>query len=124
MKGATESFLEELGGRGHEPLLEKTTGTVRLELENGKQVERWLVTVDKGDIAVSHKQASADCTLRAPKKIFDGIASGEVNAMAAVLRGAVDVEGSWELLVLFQRLFPGPSNARAGVETGDGKKRQ
>jgi putative sterol carrier protein len=124
MKGATESFLENLGERGHEPLLEKTTGTVRLELENGKQVERWLVTVDKGDIAVSHKQARADCTIRARKELFDGIASGEVNAMAAVLRGAVGVEGSWELLVLFQRLFPGPSNVRAGAQPGAGKKKR
>jgi putative sterol carrier protein len=123
MKGATESFLDDLGGRGHEPLLEKTTGTVRLELENGKQVEGWFVTVDKGDIAVSHKKANADCTIRARKELFDGIASGEVNAMAAVLRGAVAVEGNWELLVLFQRLFPGPSNLQAGAQPGEGTSR-
>ncbi len=28
--------------------------------------------------------------------------------MAAVLRGAIALEGDWELIVLFQRLFPSP----------------
>jgi putative sterol carrier protein len=50
----------------------------------------------------------ADCTIRATKQVFDGVAGGEVNATAAVLRGALVVEGDPELLTLFQRLFPGP----------------
>jgi hypothetical protein len=39
--------------------------------------------------------------------VFEGMVSGEINPMAAVLRGTVDVTGDLELIVLFQRLFPG-----------------
>ncbi len=66
------------------------------------------MTIDKGDVSVSRRNAAADATVRATKELFDGLASGEVNTMAAVLRGAVEFEGDPELLVLFQRLFPGP----------------
>jgi hypothetical protein len=34
--------------------------------------------------------------------------TGETNALAAYLRGAVEVEGDPELLLRFQRIFPGP----------------
>ena len=108
MVDATAQFFESLSSRGHEPLLEKTTGTMRIELGNGQKTERWLVTVDKGDLDVSHRSAKADCTVKARKEVFEGLARGEVNAMAAFLRGTIAVEGDAELLVLFQRLFPDP----------------
>jgi putative sterol carrier protein len=102
----TTEFFGRLAQRGHEPMLEAAQGTFRFELADGKRVERWYLTVEKGDIAVSHKNAAADCTVRADKALFDGVASGEVNAVAAVLRGAVKLEGDWELMVSLQRLFP------------------
>jgi putative sterol carrier protein len=105
---ATETFFAELGTRGHEPLLEKAKGTLRFELRRGKLTDRWLVVIDKGDVSVSRRNAPADVTLRTTRELFDGLASGEVNTMAAVLRGAVEFEGDPELLVHFQRLFPGP----------------
>jgi putative sterol carrier protein len=104
----TQAFFEELGKRGHEPLLEKAKGTLRVELEHGTQIDRWLVAIDRGDVRVSRRNAAADTTIRTSKELFDGVASGEVNVMAAVLRGAIEFEGDPELLVLFQRLFPGP----------------
>jgi len=107
----TAAFFDGLAERGHEPLLEYTSGTVRFELTNGKRTERWLVSIDKGDIAVSRRKGTADCTLRAPRDVFDSVVSGETNATAAVLRGAIVLEGNWELLVVFQRLFPGPPAA-------------
>jgi putative sterol carrier protein len=111
MTNATTDFFEGLAQRGHEPLLEKTSGTLRFELTNGSRQERWLVSVEKGDIAISHRNEKADCTLRAPKDLFESVAAGEANAMAAVLRGAMAIEGNWELLVLFQRLFPSAPQA-------------
>jgi len=108
---ATTKFLEALASRGHEPLLSRASGTLRLELTNGKPVA-WLVTIDKGDVTVSRSKSEADCVVRGPRKTFERVAKGQDNAMAAVLRGAVTVEGHPELLVLFQRLFPGPRGAR------------
>ena len=109
----TTEFFQELEARGHEPVLENVTGTLRFDLVNGKRTARWLVAIRKGEIDVSHKNAKADCIVRADKTLFDGIAAGEVNAFAAALRGLIDIEGSPELLVLFQRLFPGPPRSRS-----------
>jgi putative sterol carrier protein len=119
MTDATADFFERLGRHGHEPLLEKTSGTLRIDLESRKETERWLVSVDRGDLAVSHKTGNPDCTVRASKEVFDSVARGELNAMAAVLRGAFAVEGDPRILVRFQRLFPGPP-AEASVPTGSG----
>jgi putative sterol carrier protein len=104
----TTEFFESLSRRAHEPMLEQTVGTIRFELARNGEVDRWFVAFDKGDLSVSHQRKRADCTVRAPKRLFDGVASGKVNALAAVLRGAIEVEGNAELLTLFQRLFPGP----------------
>jgi putative sterol carrier protein len=108
MADATADFFERLAERDHEPLLEKTSGSVLFELTNGKQTDRWLVSIDKGDINVSRKGGRADATVRARKDVFDGVASGEVNAMAALLRGAIAVEGNVALMARIQRLLPGP----------------
>jgi putative sterol carrier protein len=108
---ATTEFFQELGARGHEPLLEKATGTIRFELTNGRRKARWLVTIKRGDVTVSHANRRADCVVRANHELSNQIVTGEVNAMAALLRGAIAVEGEPELLVLFQRLFPGPTVA-------------
>lgn len=108
MSDATAGFFEGLVERGHEPLLDKVTGTVRFELTNGKTTDRWLVAIDRGDIAVSQKNGKADCIVRMPEALFGEIVTGRENAMAAVLRGAVTVEGNPELLILLQRLYPSP----------------
>ena len=108
----SEALFEELGRRGHEPLLEKVSGTIRFEIVDGKQTERWLVSIDKGDLSVSRKNVRADCTLRTDKAVFDRVASGKMNAMAATLRGDIALEGDSELLVPFQRLLPGPPRRR------------
>ena len=109
MGAATSDFFEQLSSRGHEPLLGTTTGTISLDLaKGGKQTERWLVSIDKGVVDVSHKSGATDCTVRAPAALFDRIASGKENAFAAALRGDVIIEGDARLLVRLQRLFPSP----------------
>jgi len=113
MADATEDFFEALAHRGHEPLLEKASGTVRFDLTDGKRSERWLVEIDKGDIAVSRRQARADLVMRCDKALFDRVAKGRENAFAALLRGAVDAEGEVQLMMMFQRLFPSPPKRRA-----------
>jgi putative sterol carrier protein len=110
---ATDDFFGSLGSRGHVELLEKASGSVRVELGSGKGAERWLVTIDKGDVVVSHKAGAVDCTIRSSKALFDRVAGGNANALAAFLRGEIEVEGNWELLVLFQRLFPSPPRGSA-----------
>jgi putative sterol carrier protein len=109
---ATATFFNDLGRRGHEPLLEKVTGTLRFDLAQGERIEHCFVAVSKGDIVVSDENAEADIVVRTDRSVFDGIASGETNAMAATLRGALAFQGDPQLFVRFQRLFPGPPNSR------------
>jgi putative sterol carrier protein len=109
---STAAFFEELGRRGHEPLLTKATGTVRFDLVDGTRTLRWFVSLEKGDIAVSRKSVAADSVVRADKASFDQIAAGELNVMAAALRGEVAFDGDPKLLVAVQRLFPGRPRRR------------
>ena len=108
---ATAEFFDELGRRGHEPLLQKFTGSARFDLVHGQKTDRWHLTIEKGDVAVSRRNVAADCVMRADKTVFDRVATGELNAMAAVLRGELAVEGAWRFVVLLQRLFPGPPSS-------------
>ena len=108
----TAEFFDELASRGHEPLLRKVTGSARFDVVAGERTERWLVTIDKGDICVSRGNTPADAVLRANKGSFDRVVAGELNLMAAVLRGEVAVEGDPRLLVRLQRLFPRPQGGR------------
>jgi hypothetical protein len=120
---AATAFFDELGRRGHEPLLAQGRGTVRVELTKGSESERWLVAIDRGDVTVVHGTGEADCTMRASRKLFQRVAAGEANAVAAVLRGAIAVDGNWHLLVLFQRLFPSPPGDAATAADSEGTSR-
>ena len=111
-------FFAELGRRGHEPLLEKAKGSARFDVVDGKRVERWLVTIDKGDLRVSRRNAAADCILRADRTTFERAATGRLNVMAAALRGELAVGGDPRLLVLLRRLFLKPSRPRRSRTSG------
>jgi len=111
----TSDFFDALAARGHEPLLEKMHGSVAVELSGGGEDERWVVSVEGGAVAAEQGARDADCTLRTSKELFDHLVTGETNAMAALLRGALVIEGDLELLALFQRIFPA-ATARVGSE--------
>jgi putative sterol carrier protein len=104
----TERFFAELAERGYEPLLRKATGAMSFDIVEGRKTRRWIVSVDKGTIAVARGEGDAVCRIRADKAVFDKLVTGRMNGVAAVLRGSLVVEGDWRLLVRMQRLFPGP----------------
>jgi len=112
MTDATAEFFAELERRGHEPLLEKVRGTIRFDIVDGKQLRRWLVSIDRGDVTVSRRNARADSTVRIERVLSDQLVTGRANATAEVLRGRVRVEGEIDSMILFQRLFPGPPLAK------------
>ena len=73
MPDPVASFFEELSSKGHDPLLHHASGTLRLDLQLETGIERWYLTMAKGDLAVSHRNAKADATIRMDRKLFEGM---------------------------------------------------
>ncbi len=86
---------------------------MRFEIVEGRKTRSWCVAVAKGDLTVEHGAGEAHCVVRADRGVFEKLATGRMNAFAAVLRGELTVDGDWRLLVSMQRLFPGPRRAKA-----------
>jgi ubiquinone biosynthesis protein UbiJ len=124
MTDATTRFFDELARRGHERRLENASGSLRFDIANGRTTAHWLVSIDKGDVAVSRSGDAADCTILASRAVFDRLASRQASAVAAVLRGTLSIEGDWRLLVLFRRLLSGPSTTKSTTRLRSGRSRQ
>jgi putative sterol carrier protein len=104
----TAALFSQLATRRHEPLLRRGSGTLRFDLVDGDEVRHWYLTVSNGDVAVSHDSGEADCVTRVDASTFEDLVTGRTNAMATFLRGGLTAEGDPSLLLMFQRLFPGP----------------
>jgi len=111
MKDATTAFFEDLSQRGHDSRLDRATGTVRFDIVNGKRVDRWLVAVNKGDVAVSRGNRAADTVFRTDRAVFEQLVQGKTNPVVQMLLGTATLEGKPELLVPFRHLFTGKSAA-------------
>ena len=116
-------LLEALADRSREHPLSILNGIVRFDVRDGKRVDRWYLTIKKGVVTVARKGGKPDTVATADLAIFDAILSGKANAMAAVLRGALDVQGKVILLTALQRLFPGSPGAE-GLPTAGYARRQ
>ena len=114
---ATSSFFEALDRRGHEPLLEKVEGTVRIDLRKDGHTDHWLVTIKRGDVSVSREDREADGVIGASPALFERVVRGEENALAAMLRGAMTVAGNLQLILRLERLLPGPLDSRGPQRT-------
>ena len=113
MTTASTAFFEELGRTGNVPLMQRVKGTMRFDLEDDGSIEHWFVSIDKGDVKVARRKTAADAVVNTDRSLLDDMIQGRVNATAAVLRGLISVEGNLGLLMLFQRMFPGPPEAKA-----------
>jgi ubiquinone biosynthesis protein UbiJ len=97
-----------------QPLLAGTRGTLRFDVIRGDTpTASWYVRVDRGEVTVSHDESDADAVVRVHEPLFHDIVTGRANAVAAALRGELAVDGSAQLLTVFQRLFPGPPRRSA-----------
>lgn len=114
MSEPIEEFFERLTDGVPDRLLRRADGTLRIDLTSGTTTERWFITIGKDAVSVSHRNAKADAVIRTSKDLFEGMVTGNVNAMTAALRGVVSLEGDPSLLVLFQRALPGPPSTATG----------
>jgi hypothetical protein len=112
MADATSEFFDQLAQRASIPALERTTGSIRIDLERNGGIQHWHVEMRRGSVAVSHSDADADCIIRTTGSLFDDLATGRANALASALRSELDIAGDPGLLVRFQRLFPPPTGRK------------
>jgi putative sterol carrier protein len=112
MGTATSEFFDGLAARGLGPGFARRTGSLRFDLARGDTTEHWRVEFRRGAVAIAHSADPADCVVRTDASVFDELASGRANAMAALLRGRLRADGDPELLILFQRLFPAPTERK------------
>jgi len=108
----TTEFFDRLVSMGHVPMLHRTKGTIRIDLDDGTRTVHWYVTIDNGDVSVSHSHYRAESVMHTTKNLFDGMATGRVNATAAMLRGVLILEGDLGLLSALARLLPGPPQSK------------
>jgi hypothetical protein len=121
MPDPTVELFDRLGRRGHEPLLAHIEGTVRFDLAEASRISYWLVNISRGDVRVTRENRDADCVVHSTKAGFDRVATGEDNAIAMLLRAEITAQGDVQLLVLLERLLPGPpgaSDPRSGTRSG------
>lgn len=112
MPDPTEAFFARLAERGQEPALQRTSGSVRIDIDRDGQVAHWRLDIRGGAVEVTQSGDDADCVIGTPAKLFDELVSGKANAMAAALRNELTMEGNPGFLVRFQRLFPAPTGRR------------
>ena len=112
MADATSAFFNDLAQRGQVPALERTSGTLRFDLERDGGIQHWHVEMRRGTVAVSDSDADADCIIRTTGSLFDDLATGRANALASALRSELDIAGDPGVLVRFQRLFPPPTKRK------------
>ena len=101
-------FFAALAAPGHLATFEGESATLRFDVLNGKDIERWHLTVNDGDVSVTRQNRSADAVVRIQRPRFEAIVTGRLNAQAALLRGLLTCEGSVTALMMFQRCLPGP----------------
>jgi putative sterol carrier protein len=106
MTDATAEFFDELNRRRHEPMLKRLSATLRWDIIDGDRTEHRLVRIDHGDLRVTMSEEPAECVIIADRAVCNDVIKGRTSALAALLRGAVTIEGDRELMVLAQRLFP------------------
>lgn len=122
-------FFSGLAEAGHIATFDRQSATLRFDILDGDQVERWYVTVHDGEVTVSRQGNPADApadvppdvVVRMDRRNFAAMVTGRLNAMAAILRGLLTCEGSMAAAMTFQRCLPGPPGSTGRVAPIDGK---
>jgi len=112
---AIDAFFADISTRGQIPVLGTMEGRLRFDVSGTRGVEYWYVTLHNGEASVSHKNTKADVVVRIAQDLFGEIVEGRKNAMAALLRGAMEAEGDFRILIAFGRLFPGRHGSKGRV---------
>jgi putative sterol carrier protein len=114
---SAEQFFDDLENEKVR-LLQNTSGTVLIEVRGGPRVERWYLTIRRGEVSVARSGRDPDCVIRASRETFEAVLSGKMSAMPALLRGLLEVDGKVNLLAALQGLFRPSAGAAEPREAG------
>jgi len=106
MASPIQDLLDALAVRSRERPIAGVDGLVRFDVDDGGQVDSWYLTIAEGIVTVAREGGEPDCVATGDLAIVGAVLSGKANAVAAVLRGALDVEGKIVLMTALQALFP------------------
>jgi putative sterol carrier protein len=99
-------------------------GTVRFDIGDAQGLSQWLVSINRGDVAVRQGSGDADCVIHIDDQSFGRLATGQTVPFAAFLSNEIGVDGSFSLLILLRHIFPGPAGARHPRELADQERRR
>jgi len=108
-------FFDGLAQPGHLATLESESATLRFDVRDSSGIARWYITINDGDVAVTHQSGAADAVVTIDRPYAEAIVTGRLNATAALLRGLVDCDGSVAVLMMLQRCLPGPPGSTGRV---------
>jgi hypothetical protein len=108
MSSPTADFFNEIGRRRTGDVPTKFHGTIRFDLLRDGRTEHWYLAIDEGTVTVSREHSEATSTIQTDEELFDLMVTGRRGVKAALLRGALTVEGDISLLTAFRDLLPGP----------------
>jgi SCP-2 sterol transfer family len=119
MTDPSEAFFDKLRVVGRVPALARVSGTLRVDLADGRRTEKTQITVHRGQVTVGPPVGRADCMVAAHRRVWDALVTGEAQPLTAFLRGALAAAGDPGMLVTMRRLL-----ALAGVpELAGGRSR-
>jgi hypothetical protein len=108
-------FFTGLAETGPLATFDRESTTLRFDITDADNVERWYVSVHDGRVAVTRQDRPADAIVRVERAHFAAMVAGRLNAQAALLRGLLTCEGSMAAVVTFQRCLPGPPGSTGRV---------
>jgi hypothetical protein len=109
---ATERFFESLPARAPAVLRSPITGTLQIDLSTGNRTDHWLIQMRPGEAVVTHARGTADALWHSSADLFERLASGRTQAIAAVLRNESTFSGNVVLFLAFRRFLPNPPGTR------------
>jgi len=112
---ATSAFFERLAATDHDPRFDKVRGSVRFDIRDGDQVQRWLLDIDHGRLRLTQDDGPAGTVIKVSAQVAESMALGQMNGLAAITRGEILVDGDLALALRVGRLFPSQNEVRRGA---------
>jgi hypothetical protein len=117
----TARLFARISRLGRVDALADVDGRLRFDVHAGDRVEHRAIIVHRGQITVAGEVTDPDCVVDVDKELLDRMAAGQSNAMTALLRGDMMITGDVRLLVLLERLLPGPAGAHGPLRSRPSK---